>query len=328
MKRFLGVILSTLALAFASPAQAQDKFPSKPIKVITAYGPGSATDIIIRILGEQLRQILGQSIVVENKPGAFGIIAIEEMARARPDGYTLMIGNVSTNAITPVLFTRKFSIDYEKEVVPVTRLADLPSFFVVTTVDFPPKTLAEFVDYVKARPGKIRYAHPGNGSFPHLDMEVFAKRNGLDMVNIPVKAGPPGYINDLVKGDVHAATINAATVGPMVRSGQMRALAVNSPSRLPDYPDVPTTAEIGYPDIMTLLWAALYAPAATPKDILTTLQKAIVQGLDTELVRTAYGKQMIRPNPTRTLEEAQRWNADEIARWRKITSDIKIDLTE
>src|SRR6267154_2742259 len=272
MKRRLALIIAAFVLAFACHAQAQDKFPSKPIKVITAYGPGSATDIIIRILGEQLRQILGQSIVVENKPGAFGIIAIEEMARARPDGYTLMIGNVSTNAVTPVLFTKKFSIDYEKEVVPVARLADLPSFFVVTTVDFPPKTLAEFVDYVKARPGKIRYAHPGNGSFPHLDMEVFAKRNGLDMVNIPVEAGPPGYINDLVKGEVHAA--------------------------------------------------------ATPKDTLATLQKAIVQGLDADLVRTAYGKQMIRPNPTRTLEEAQRWNADEIARWRKITSDIKIDLTE
>src|SRR6266403_236044 len=158
MKRFVALILSALVLAFTSAAHAQDKFPSKPIKVITAYGPGSATDIIIRILGEQLRQVLGQSVVVENKPGAFGIIAIEEMARARPDGYTLMIGNVSTNAITPVLFTKKFSIDYEKEVVAVARLADLPSFFVVTTVDFPPKTLAEFVDYVKARPFKMRYS--------------------------------------------------------------------------------------------------------------------------------------------------------------------------
>jgi tripartite-type tricarboxylate transporter receptor subunit TctC len=239
-----------------------------------------------------------------------------------------MIGNVSTNAITPVLFTKKFSIDYEKEVVPVARVADLPSFFVVTTVDFPPKTLPEFVAYAKARPGKVRYAHPGNGSFPHLDMEVFAKKEGLDLVNIPVKAGPPGYINDIVKGDVHAATINVATVGAMVRSGQMRALAVNSPQRLPDYPDVPTTAEVGYPDIMTLLWAALYAPAATPKDVLATLQRAVVQGLDSEQVRGAYAKQMIRPNPTKSLEEAQAWNRDEIARWRKITSDIKIDLTE
>src|SRR5947209_11681036 len=125
MKRFVLVILSLFTLAFSPSAHAQDKFPAKPIKVITAYGPGSATDIIIRILGEQLRQVLGQSVVVENKPGAFGIIAIEEMARARPDGYTLMIGNVSTNAITPVLFKSKFSIDYEKDVVPLARIADL-----------------------------------------------------------------------------------------------------------------------------------------------------------------------------------------------------------
>src|SRR5437879_2919504 len=170
MNRVAVLILSILTLAFAPSAHAQDKFPSKPIKVITAYGPGSATDIIIRILGEQLRQVLGQSIVVENKPGAFGIIAIEEMARARPDGYTLMIGNVSTNAITPVLFKSKFSIDYERDVVPLARLAELPSFFVVTAGDFPPKTFAEFIAYAKQHPGKVRYAHPGNGSFPHLDM--------------------------------------------------------------------------------------------------------------------------------------------------------------
>jgi tripartite-type tricarboxylate transporter receptor subunit TctC len=328
MKRLLSVIVSALVLAVAPSAQAQDKFPSKPIKVITAYGPGSATDIIIRILGEQLRQILGQSIVVENKPGAFGIIAIEEMARARPDGYTLMIGNVSTNAITPVLFKSKFSIDYERDVVPLARVADLPSFFVITAADFPPKTLAEFIDYAKRNPGKVRYAHPGNGSFPHLDMEVFAKKEGLELVNIPVKAGPPGYINDLAKGDVHAATINVATVGAMVKSGQVRALAVNSDKRLPDYPDVPTMAELGYPDLMTLLWAGLFAPAATPKDVLETLHKAILQGLQSEQVRGAYGKQIIRANPTASLDEAKTWLASEIAKWKKITAQIKIDLTE
>src|SRR6266478_7191562 len=116
MTRRLALIISAFVLAFAPPAPAQDKFPAKPIKVITAYGPGSATDIIIRILGEQLRQVLGQSVVVENKPGAFGIIAIEEMARARPDGYTLMIGNVSTNGLTPILLAKKMKIDYAKDV--------------------------------------------------------------------------------------------------------------------------------------------------------------------------------------------------------------------
>jgi len=322
------LLLSAFVISL-SPANAQEKFPAKPVKVITAYGPGSATDIIIRILGEQLRQVLGQSVVVENKPGAFGIIAIEEMARARPDGYTLMIGNVSTNAITPVLFRAKFSIDYEKDVVPLARVAELPSFFVVTaSPDFPPKTLAEFIAYAKQHPGKVRYAHPGNGSFPHLDMEMFARKEGLDLVNIPVKAGPPAYVNDIVKGDVHAATINVATAAAMVRAGQMRALGVNSAQRLPEYPDIPTMAELGHPELMTLLWAGLFAPAATPKETLETLHKAIVQALNSEQVRGAYAKQMIRPNPTLSLAEAKAWNADEIAKWKKVTNEIKIELTE
>src|ERR1700720_3845074 len=132
MARLRLLLLTLAALTAASPAQAQDKYPSRPIKVIVPFGPGSATDIVIRIVGEAMRPILGQAVLVENKPGAFGIIAIEEMARARPDGYTLQIGNSGTNAITPVLFKNKFSIDYEKDVVPLARVAELPSFFVVT----------------------------------------------------------------------------------------------------------------------------------------------------------------------------------------------------
>src|SRR5436305_323548 len=152
-----GLIL-LLALVGASAAQAQDKYPSKPIKIVLPYGPGSATDIITRIMCEQLRQSLGQSCVVENKPGAFGIIAIEEMARSRPDGYTLQVGNVSTNAITPVLFKSKLTIDYEKSVVAVARLADLPTFLMATARNFPPKTMAELVAYAKARSGQLKYA--------------------------------------------------------------------------------------------------------------------------------------------------------------------------
>lgn len=328
MVRPVLMMLSAAMLVLGGPAAAQDKFPSKPIRVITPYGAGSATDIVIRIVGEQLRQSLGQTIVVDNKPGAFGIVAIEEMARAKPDGYTLMIGNVSTNAITPVLFKAKMSIDYDRDVTPVTRLADLPSFFVVTAKDFPPKTIDEFIAYAKARPSKIRYAHPGNGSFPHLDMEVMAKQEGLSLVAIPVKAGPPGYINDLVIGDVHAATINVATIAGMVKAGQMRPLAVNTAQRLPEYPNIPTTTEIGRPDMMTVLWAGLFAPAATPRDVLETLHHAVVQALDAEPVKSAFAKQLIRPAPSASLDEAKIWLAVEVAKWRRITGEIKIDMTE
>src|SRR6476469_595855 len=152
MKRLILTLISTLAVALGGPAMAQDKYPSKPVKIVVPYAPGGGTDITARLFGDQLKNILGQQFVVENKPGAFGILAIEEMARSRPDGYTLQVGNVSTNAITPVLFKDKFKIDYDKDVVAIARLADLPTFMMMTA-KIPPKTLAEFVAYAKERPG-------------------------------------------------------------------------------------------------------------------------------------------------------------------------------
>src|SRR5712691_1217856 len=158
MKRLGVLLLSAVCLAFVGTAGAQDKYPSKAVKILVPYAPGGATDIISRVVGEQMRQILGQSFVVENKPGAFGILAIEEMARSKPDGYTLMVGNVSTNAITPILFKKKFSINFEKDVVSVSRLAIYPSFLVTTTANFEPKSVAELIAYAKKNPGKIRYS--------------------------------------------------------------------------------------------------------------------------------------------------------------------------
>src|SRR5215475_3468993 len=214
MRRVVAGLLSVVCLAFAvAAAAAEDKYPSRPIKVIVPYAPGGATDIVARIVGDAVQKISGQGFVVLNKPGAFGMLALEEMAKSAPDGYTLMVGNVSTNAITPVLFKDKLKINFEKDVVSVTRMATLPSFFIVTAKDFAPKTLAEFIDYTKRNPGKVRYTSAGVGSFPHFDTEIFARRAGLDMVHIPIKAGASGMLNDLVNGDVQAAFINVATTG-------------------------------------------------------------------------------------------------------------------
>src|SRR6476620_11302419 len=173
MTRLTLLLLSTLAFAVGGPASAQDKYPSKPVKILVPYAPGGGTDITARLFGDHMKNSLGQQFVVENKPGAFGILAIEEMARARPDGHTLMIGNVSTNAITPVLFPKKLSINYERDVVAVSRLVDVPAFLIATIKDFPPKTFAEFVAYAKQNPGKVRYGTVGVGSYPHFDMAVF-----------------------------------------------------------------------------------------------------------------------------------------------------------
>jgi tripartite-type tricarboxylate transporter receptor subunit TctC len=324
--RRLGVILALVLLGF--PAAAQDRYPSKPVRIVVPYAPGGATDITSRLFGEQLRQILGQQFVVESKPGAFGILAIEEMARSRPDGYTLMIGNVSTNAITPVLFQKKFSVDFEKSVLSVSRLAIYPSFLIVTTQGFEPRSVAELVAHARRNPGKVRYTSAGVGSFPHFDMEVFGRRAGLDMVHLPNKTGAAGMINDLVVGDAQAAFLNAASSAAMIKAGKLRPIAVLAEARLADYPDVPTLAEAGYSGVGTLHWQGMLAPANTPKEVLAALHKAILQAAEAPALLEAFKKQLVSVKPNASLDEAREWLASELASWRKTVSEVKIDLTD
>ena len=327
MKRLgIGVVMALSCLAIVVPAHAQDKFPSKPIKIVVPFGPGSATDIVIRIVADQMRPLLGQSIVIENKPGAFGILAIEEMARARPDGYTLQVGNPGTNVLTPIIYKKKFKIDYDKDVTMVTRLGEVPLILAATTKDFAPKTYAEFIAYAKANPGKVRYASVGIGSNNHYDTEAFAKWAGIQLVHIPNKGGGAAITNDLVTGDAQVAFVNAASSAGVMRAGQLRPLAVMSDQRVPEY-DVPTTVELGYANGKGL-WSALYAPSATPRDVLETIHKATVQALNSEPVQTAFKRQMIKAVPNASIEDAKAWNAAETAHWKKVTEDVKVELPD
>jgi tripartite-type tricarboxylate transporter receptor subunit TctC len=323
----LMLMVSALTLALTGAAVAQDKYPSKPIKIVVPYAPGGATDITSRLFGDQFKNILGQQVVVENKPGAFGILGIEEMARARPDGYTLFVGNVSTNAITPVLFKSKFQINFEKDVVSVSRLAIYPSFLITTTAGLDVKNVKELVEHAKKNPGKVRYTSAGVGSFPHFDMEVFARRAGIDMVHIPNKTGAAGMINDLVVGDAQAATLNAASSAAMINAGKLRPLAVLAEARLRDYPDVPTLAEAGFPNVGTLHWQSMLAPAATPKPVLDTVLKAIHEAAKKPELLEAFSKQMVAVRPNESLDDSQKWLNGELDKWRKITAEVKIDLS-
>ncbi len=328
MQRLFILLTSTCFIAVAgASAQAQDKFPTKPIKVVVPFGAGSATDIVIRIVGDQMRPILGQSIVIENKPGAFGIIAIEEMARSRPDGYTLEVGNPGTNVLTPIIYKKKMKIDYDKDVLMVTRLGEVPLILAATTKDFAPKTYAEFIALAKANPGKVRYASVGIGSNNHYDTEAFAKWAGIQLLHIPNKGGGAAITNDLVSGDAQVAFVNAASSVGMIKSGQLRPLVVMSDKRLPEYPDVPTTVELGYANGKGL-WSALYAPAATPPDVLATIHKATVQALASEPVQTAFKRQLIKAVPNASIADARAWNAAETAYWKKVTEEVKVELPD
>ena len=317
--------LALLVLCFS--AHAQDKFPSKPIKVEVPFGAGSATDIVIRIVGEQMRHELGQQIVVENKPGAFGILAIEEMVRARPDGYTLQVGNPGTNALAPIIYKEKFKIDYDKEVTMVTRLGEVPLILAATTKDFAPKTYAEFIALARANPGKVRYASVGVGSNNHYDTEAFAQWAGIKLVHIPNKGGGAAITNDLVSGDAQVALVNAASSAGVIKGGLLKVLAVMADERLPEYPDVPTLKELGYANAKGL-WSALYASSKTPPDVLETVHKATVAALKSAPVQEAFQKQMIRAVPNASIADAKAWDVTERAYWKKVTETVKVERPE
>jgi tripartite-type tricarboxylate transporter receptor subunit TctC len=319
------VALACLTLCVAA-ASAQDKYPSKPVKILVPYAPGGATDIVARIVGEQLRNNLGQSFVVENKPGAFGILAIEEMVHSHADGYTLQVGNVSTNAITPVIFPTRLKINYGRDVVPVTNLINVPAFLLVTTTNFSVKDVKDLIAYAKKNPGKLRYGTVGAGSYPHYDAAFFAKKAGdLNMVAIHNKAGASGVINDMVTGDTQFSFLNVASSASMVKAGKLKPLAVVNAQRLPDYPDVPTMAEVGFPGVGTIAWNAMFAPAATPRPVLETLHKAVLAALAAPGAKEAFAKQHFNIVPSQSIDEAKSWLAGEIRNWKEITAAVKVE---
>jgi len=210
----------------------------------------------------------------------------------------------------------------------VARLADLPAFLIATTKGFSAKTVSEFVAYAKQNPGKVRYSSVGVGSFPQYDMELLARRAGIELLHIPNKQGAAGMLNDLVSGDAQLGFINAATPGGMIRAGQLRPLAAVSEQRLPDYPDVPTLAEAGFPGIGTVQWLAFFAPSGVSPAILEAIHKAAVEAVAAPAVQEKFKVQSLRPQPSTSVDDTKAFIAAEFAKWRKITSEVKIDLPE
>lgn len=327
MKR-LATIVSALLLAFtAQAASAQEKYPSRTIRIIVPYAPGGATDIVGRIVADEMQKLSGQPVIVLNKPGAFGMIAIDEVVKSTPDGYTVMVGNVSTNAITPVIYASKMNYDYSKKVSAVTNLVDIPAFLLVTTANnFPVKSVKELIDYAKKNPGKVRYGTVGVGSYPHYDMAYFAKKAGnLDLVALPNKNGASGVIQDMLRGDVQAAFLNVASTAPHVKSGSFRPLALVNKERLPDYPNVPTMKEAGFDGVGTIAWNGMFMPAETPKPVQEALFKLVNRALAAPEVQEKLHKQNFIVSPNRSLADAQAWLAGEIRHWHEITEQVKIE---
>jgi tripartite-type tricarboxylate transporter receptor subunit TctC len=261
------ILAAAALLAGHSVAHAQS-YPTKPIRMIVGFPPGGGTDVVARIIGPKLSESLGQQVVIENRSGATGTVAAGYVAKAAPDGYTIMMGHVAVNSIAPSLFA-KVPYDTKTDFAPITLTASVPHMITVHP-SLPVSTLKQMIAFVKARPGKLSFPSAGNGSTPHLAGEVFKSVTGIDLLHVPYK-GSGQSTADLIGGFHMIAFDTMPSVSPYVRSGRQRLLAVTSKERQKEFPDVPTAAEAGAPGYHMTTWYGMFAPAGTPPAIVNLL---------------------------------------------------------
>lgn len=319
------LIHSTLAiavcLALPMAAQAQSDYPNRPVRVIVPFPAGGTSDIMGRLIAENLGKQLKQAFVVDNKGGAGGAIGTEQAAKAPADGYTLLLSGIGSNAIIHG-FTPKPSYDSVKDFIHISELAAGPNVLVVHP-DFPAKTFKEFIAWVKANPGKFSYGQV-NASSGHLTTEYLKQVAGLDMVGIPYKGGAPA-LNDILANQIPGMFTNHDAVLPFVKAGKVRALVVTSTERNPLYPDVPTVAESGYPGFSAVSWTGLSAPKGTPKPIIDKLEAAMAAAFADPAVRSRLEAKGFVVVVSKSVDY-QKFVQDEVLRWSKVVQSAGIKL--
>jgi tripartite-type tricarboxylate transporter receptor subunit TctC len=317
MKFFAGV---GIALALAAPmvSRAQD-YPSRPIQFVVPYTPGTTADVMARLLGTKISQRWNVPVVVENKVGAGGVIGTDAVAKAAPDGYTFLF--VATSFGTIPALQPKMPFDPVRSFAPVSLLGTSAMTLVISN-QFPATNLKEFVEQVKKQPGVVNYASPGTGSSQHLAMELFKQESGTNMVHVPYK-GSSGALNDIIAGHVQASVVSVQSASAFVQGGKMRMLGVMSRERAQTFPQVPTLAESGYPNLQVETWYGVMAPAGTPPAIVNKMNAEINQLLTQADVKEAMAKQGLDPaggKPER-LEALVR---NELKQWSQVVTRGKI----
>ena len=311
--RLLLALASLLVLAL--PAHAQS-YPSRPIRIVVPFGPGGFTDVVARILQKELGASIGQPIIVENKPGAGSTIGTSEVAKAKPDGYTLAMIS-TTHVITPHLY-KEMPYDPIRDFTPVMKLGEGP-YVLVMHPSLPVKNVAELIALAKAEPGRIDYASSGNGSSQHLVGALFVTMAGAPMNHVPYK-GSSGAMNDLLGGQVKVSFVGMPNALPNLASGRLRALAVSTRRRSADLPDVPTLDEAGVPGYDATIWLALLAPPGTPRDVVQKLNMEVAKVLSTPDSRKLMSSAGVDV-ATSTPEELAKLMQSELDRWGKVVRE-------
>ena len=313
-----GVSMLMVASSGACWAQDAASYPAKTIRMVIALAPGGGVDTSGRLLGQRFVEAWGQQVVAENRPGAGGTIAMEIVARATPDGYTLLMGSVG-HAITPALY--KLNYDTIRDFAPISLFVQSPSVLAVHP-SLPVKSVKELIAFAKARPNEILFSSSGSGSGQHLAMELLNRMAGLQLVHIPYKGTAPSIL-DLVAGRVSVTSASAISTMPHVRAGRLRALAVSSAKRSPSVPELPTVAEAGVPGFAVDQWYALFAPAGTPKEIVAKLYGEIAKAValaDTKERLLAMGLDPVGMPP----DEFTAYLKTETVKWGKLVREAGI----
>jgi tripartite-type tricarboxylate transporter receptor subunit TctC len=274
-------LLAATGLALPLGAHAQAPWPRQSVRFVVPFAPGGTSEIVARTVAHELTRQLGQTVYVDNKGGGAGLPAMQEVAKATPDGHTIILGHVGSLAVNPYIFPNQ-PYDVNKDFMPVTLLAKVPNLFVIHP-DVPAKNFQEFVAYAKKNPGLLNYGSAGNASAGHLAMEYLKLVAGMFITHIPYRGTGP-QLTDLLAGRTQASSAGLPALLPHIKSGKLRAIAVGTPQRLPALPDVPTVAEMGFKDFETSQWYGILAPAGTPREVVKKLQEESLKALKSNSV--------------------------------------------
>jgi tripartite-type tricarboxylate transporter receptor subunit TctC len=319
--RLIRAVAAAGALAAATLSAGAGGYPDRPIHLIVGFPPGGINDIVARLVGHKLSETLGQPIVVENRAGAGGTIGADAVARATPDGYTLLLGSVSNLAMAPSQY-KNLPYDPSRSFAPVALVAASPNILVVNPA-FPVHTVKDLIALARAHPGTIDYASAGIGTSNHLTVELLKVMAGIDLVHVPYRGDAPG-ITDVLAGQVPMMFPTLPVALPYIRSGKLRAVAVSSPKRSTLVPDIPTVAESGgLPEFAVSIWVGILAPAKTPKEIVDKLNAEIRQAVSSDDVRERLKAQGAEP-ATDTPEEFAAYLAAETAKWSEVAKSAHI----
>src|SRR6185503_1027141 len=317
--KIVAAALALAGLAFGAGAQ----YPNKPIRLVAPFAPGGTSEIVARSIAQELTTQLGQTVYVENKGGGAGTIAMSDVAKSPADGYHLIIGHIGTLAVNPFAMTKQ-PYDVNKDFVPVALLARVPNLFVVNAERVPAKDLKEFIALAKSKPGELNYGSAGNGSAGHLAFEYLKMVTATDILHVPYRGTGP-QLQDLLGGRLDATSAGTPALLPHIKSGKLRAIAVGSHERIPALPEVPTVAEMGYPDFETSQWYGVLVPAGTPREIVLKLNAEMNKALRSSSVTQRYAADNAAIS-IGSPEDFAAFIKREQARWEKVVkrSNLKI----